>query len=259
MSVKPFSERKLPGVICMFDVDGTLTPARRSATPEILAALKKLREYTAVAIVGGSDFNKIKEQLQEPGLEFVDTYDYVFSENGLTAYRMGKQLDKASFIKHVGEEEYKKLVNWILRYLSEVDIPVKRGTFVEFRNGMINVSPIGRGCSQEEREAFFAYDKIHNIRPKMVEALRKEFDYMGLTFSIGGEISFDVFPRGWDKTYALGRIANDGFKEIHFFGDKTYPGGNDYEIFSDERTIGHSVTSPADTLKLLEELFFSKA
>jgi hypothetical protein len=30
----------------------------------------------------------------------------------------------------------------------------------------------------------------------MVEALRKEFDYMGLTFSIGGEISFDVFPRG---------------------------------------------------------------
>jgi phosphomannomutase len=68
-SIKPFSERKLPGVICMFDVDGTLTPARRSATPEILAALKKLREYTAVAIVGGSDFNKIKEQLQEPGLE----------------------------------------------------------------------------------------------------------------------------------------------------------------------------------------------
>jgi HAD superfamily hydrolase (TIGR01484 family) len=69
MSIKPFSERKLPGVICMFDVDGTLTPARRSATPEILAALKKLREYTAVAIVGGSDFNKIKEQLQEPGVE----------------------------------------------------------------------------------------------------------------------------------------------------------------------------------------------
>jgi hypothetical protein len=59
-------------------------------------------------------------------LAVVDTYDYVFSENGLTAYRMGKQLDKASFIKHVGEEEYKKLVNWILRYLSEVDIPVKR-------------------------------------------------------------------------------------------------------------------------------------
>ena len=34
------------------------------------------------------------------------------------------------------------------QYLSTLDIPVKRGTFVEFRNGMINVCPIGRNCSQ---------------------------------------------------------------------------------------------------------------
>lgn len=32
-------------------------------------------------------------------------------------------------------------------------------------------------------------------------------------------------------------------------------GGNDYEIYSHERTIGHSVTSPDDTMKLLDELF----
>lgn len=35
-----------------------------------------------------------------------------------------------------------------------------RGTFVEFRNGLINVSPIGRNCSQEERIAFNEYDKV---------------------------------------------------------------------------------------------------
>lgn len=39
------------------------------------------------------------------------------------------------------------------------------GTFVEFRTGLINVSPIGRNCSQEERIAFNDYDKvlIHSI------------------------------------------------------------------------------------------------
>jgi hypothetical protein len=37
---------------------------------------------------------------------------------------------------------------------------------------------------------------------------------------------------------------------------KTYKGGNDYEIFSDERTIGHSVTNPEDTARILKELFF---
>ncbi|EAU90153.2 hypothetical protein CC1G_05691 [Coprinopsis cinerea okayama7 len=35
-----------------------------------------------------------------------------------------------------------------------------------------------------------------------------------------------------------------------------FKGGNDYEIFSDPRTIGHTVTSPADTTRQLEELFF---
>lgn len=30
----------------------------------------------------------------------------------------------------------------------------------------------------------------------MVEAIRKEFAHLGLTFAIGGMISFDVFPNG---------------------------------------------------------------
>ena len=55
-----------------------------------------------------------------------------------------------------------------------------------------------------------------------------------------------MFPKGWDKTFCL-RFVEDEFKEIHFFGDKTYPGGNDYEIFTSEKTIGHTVTGPEDT------------
>ncbi|ORY21432.1 eukaryotic phosphomannomutase [Naematelia encephala] len=257
--VKPFVERKYPKAICMFDVDGTLSPARLHASDEMIAALKKLREYTATAFVGGSNYAKIEEQLHVDGENVIDAFDYCFAENGLTAYKLSKQLDSASFIKHVGEEEYKKLVNWILRYLSDVDIPIKRGTFIEFRNGMINVSPIGRNASPAERNEFERYDKIHNIRSTMIEALKKEFDHLKMTFSIGGQISFDVFPTGWDKTFSLRHIEGEGFEEIHFFGDKTYKGGNDYEIYTDPRTIGHSVTNPEDTLRLLHELFFDKA
>ena len=52
--------------------------------------------------------------------------------------------------------------------------------------------------------------------------MKKQFPDYPLTYSIGGQISFDVFPNGWDKTYALGRVADEQFDEIHFFGDKTY-------------------------------------
>ena len=51
-------------------------------------------------------------------------------------------------------------------------------------------------------------------------------------------------------------MEDKGFKEIHFFGDKTMPGGNDYEIFEDPRTIGHTVASPDDTVRICKELFW---
>lgn len=65
---------------------------------------------------------------------------------------------------------------------------MKRGTFVEFRMGMINVSPIGRNCSQEERDEFEKYDHIHKIRETFVRKLRAEFPDYNLTFSIGGQV-----------------------------------------------------------------------
>ncbi len=73
------------------------------------------------------------------------------------------------------------------------------GTFIEFRTGLINVSPIGRNCSQEERDAFEAYDKVrcdvlaelhrgcsrstdgtqvHKVREKMVATLQEKFAHL---------------------------------------------------------------------------------
>lgn len=54
-----------------------------------------------------------------------------------------------------------------------------------------------------------------------MEDLRNKFPDYGLQFSIGGQISFDVFPIGWDKTYCLRHIDMTDIKTIHFFGDKT--------------------------------------
>ena len=34
------------------------------------------------------------------------------------------------------------------------------GTFIEFRNGMLNISPIGRNCSQSERDEYEKYDIV---------------------------------------------------------------------------------------------------
>ncbi len=73
--------------------------------------------------------------------------------------------------------------------------------------------------------------KEHNIRKNMIVAMNEELADLNLTYSIGGQISFDVFPKGWDKTFCLNHIDNGEFDEIHFFGDKTFPGKNLFHLY----------------------------
>ena len=193
----------------MFDVDGTLTVARKKVTPDMYKFLMELKNHPQItmAVVGGSDLKKQREQLGE---NVTNDFDYSFSENGLVAYKDGKLIHSQQFAKFIGEDNLKEFINYTLRYLSTVDIPVKRGTFIEFRTGMLNVSPIGRACSREERNAYEKYDLEHKVRQNMVADLRRKFgEKFGLEFSIGGQISFDVFPKGWDKTYSLQFVENE--------------------------------------------------
>eukprot|EP00947_MAST-08B_sp_MAST-8B-sp1_P002795 g2795.t1 len=241
-------------ILALFDVDGTLTIARGEVTPEMTAFMASLREQIVIGTVGGSDFPKQQEQL---GDDVTSKFDFCFAENGLTAYQAGVALPSQSLVGYLGEDRLKEIVNWTLHYIADLDIPVKRGTFIEFRNGMLNISPIGRNCSRPERNEFEAFDKGAKVRETMVGKMQELFgEKMGLQFSIGGQISFDVFPKGWDKTYCLKHLEAHAFDEIHFFGDKTFEGGNDYEIFHHPATNGHAVTSPEDTMKQCKELFF---
>lgn len=238
-------------IICLFDVDGTLTEPRQVIKPHIEKFLSEtVNKEFDIAVVGGSDLSKVQEQLG--GDSIFKKYKYVFAENGLTAYAEGKKLPTETIQSMMGEEVLQNLINFCLKYISELQLPFKRGTFIEFRTGMLNVSPVGRNCNQKERLQFYEYDLENQVRQKFIQALKKEFSEVPLTYSIGGQISFDVFPIGWDKTYCLRHVQ--GYDEIHFFGDKTMEGGNDHEIFESDLTIGHRVTCPEDTVNQLKVL-----
>jgi len=233
----------------LFDVDGTLTPSREKVTEEMIGFLKDLKKMGSIGFVGGSDLEKQKEQL---GQECTSLFDFCFPENGLNYIRNGEIVSHESYLHHVGEETHVRLVNKIMKIMSEIPLPKKRGNFIELRSSMVNISPVGRSCTKEERKEFCEYDKKNKIREKIVEELRKEFK--DLTFSIGGEISIDIFPNGWDKTYCLNHLKKEGIEKIFFFGDMTHEGGNDYEIFNHKETHAYTVTSPADTIKKVKEV-----
>ena len=252
--------RMSENTLFLFDVDGTLTAPRAVITPRMLDFMKQLSQvsdHVTVGIVGGSDEEKIVEQLDG----HTEIASYIFSENGLVAKEGETLLGKTSIIEKVGDSKLQDFINFCLCYISKLELPCKRGTFIEFRNGMINVCPVGRSCSVEERSQYNKFDEEHNIRADFVAALLKEFPDLGMKYSIGGQISFDCFPTGWDKTFCLQYVENK-FDKILFYGDKTYPGGNDYEIFHDNRIGGRTVNGPDSTISLvnadLEQLGITK-
>lgn len=246
--------------LILFDVDKTLSESRCKMTEKMknwLIALKN-KGYT-IGIVGGSDFEKQKEQL---GDDIRDFFEYTFSENGLVAYHWNKpilyhstveypQLTIQKFLRDTFLTEF---IDYVLESLSKIKLPFKRGVFIEMRNGMINICPCGRSVTSEERKLFETFDKEHDVRKTLVKILELKFGKT-LKFSIGGTISIDAFPHGWDKTFCL-QFVEYQFEKIHFFGDQTQLGGNDYEIYHDKRVIGHQVKNPEDTMNQIQSLFF---
>ena len=94
----------------------------------------------------------------------------------------------ATGVQKIGDEELQNFDQLGLNVPVQNNVTYKRGTFIEFRTGMLNISPIGRNCARDERNAFEEYDLKNNIRKDMVAAMQKELPTSTLTFSIGGDL-----------------------------------------------------------------------
>jgi len=95
-------------------------------------------------------------------------------------------MERQSFEKHIGKDKLDELCKFCKEYIDGLDIPVKTSNHVERRAGMINVSPVGRDCTREQRNAYEEYDLKNNIRKDFVNVLKEKFGHLNLRFSIGG-------------------------------------------------------------------------
>ena len=155
---------------------------------------------------------------------------------------------------------FKKIINYQDHIVSHYDIPLT-GHFVSYRGSMINWCPIGRNASTQDREKFQKFDKnfgISSFRRTVLEQIREEFENTKLpvTVKLGGETSFDIFPTGWDKTYALSHFSD---YKIWFLGDRCGDNGNDKEIFDAlQPECSFWVDGPSHTKEILEEILIPK-
>tara|TARA_R100001163_G_scaffold64420_1_gene58597 strand:- start:1990 stop:2781 length:792 start_codon:yes stop_codon:yes gene_type:complete len=252
--------------LVLFDVDGTLTDAREPISVTMLKALRELCRYAEIGFLTGSGLEYIKEQLW-PALNdpIIKHNCHILPCNG-TEYLIAEGHEEIvfryisqSFMEdEIGtgsmQELFKLLCNLQSQITEEYSIPLA-GNFIQNRNSMVNWCPIGRSSKRDARNAFVVLDKELRIREKYFKILQEEITNrkIGLTLKLGGDTSFDIYPHGWDKTYALSHFSQEDW-DFWFVGDRCYPEGNDYEIFEHLKSTGRAfeTSGPAETIELID-------
>lgn len=263
-------------MVVLFDMDGTLTEARREIKREMLDTLNTVSKHAKIGIVSGSPIQYIRQQIPQLfEVSSLNKQQFILMPcNGTQAYswnRSSKEFDKfyhvdfKSFLeeelrdKKEANKKYNDIINCLL--LNQVDIIHKfpdinlAGNFISYRDSMINWSMIGRDASLNLRAKFENLDEEFNIRKTVHDSLRVHMNTSGLNAiecSLGGTTSIDIYPRGWDKTHCLQHVAG---ADVWFWGDRCTPGGNDFSLYDSLflKRRSFMIESPEDCISSLRK------
>lgn len=253
--------------IVLFDMDGTLTEPRQKFDPETLeqSLYVLTNRGVDIGIVTGSGFKYLREQMGD----WIDNSDsryntHLFPCNGTQYYKPPtrktedhKLVHSVSMLEEIGPDKYRELVSKLVKMQFEVsNFPISlSGHFIDYRGSMINWCPIGRDASSKQRSQFVELDSQLNFRALQLVNLRDNIEQIGLqnlvNVKLGGDTSFDIYPTGWDKTYALNHLS--GYN-VWFVGDRCEVNGNDYELYSYCSDQGFKSTGPKDTKKIIADI-----
>ena len=251
--------------ICLFDMDGTLTEARKKIEPDMVTALKKLSACTDIGIVTGSDFDYIMQQCKEIfGSDGItDDKIQLFPCNGTKHYPVKENqftlVHDSDMLSEIEQENYNYLLQSLLAF--QMMITLKHnvsfsGTFFQYRGTMLNWCPIGRQAGMAARECWEKEDKEYGIRNYFLEQIKDviKSKNLNLTVALGGSTSFDIYPTGWDKTYVMNHLEE--FNKVYFVGDRCQEGGNDkalYDLLSNEQA-SFETSGPEQTLEIINNI-----
>ena len=220
----------------VFDVDGTLTLSRQRIDPSFAEWFLSFCQSNSVYLVSGSDYEKTLEQLGE---DICNTVKGVYSCCGNALYVNGELQHHNDFELSAAQERF------VLNLVNLSAFPAKTGNHLEKRIGLVNLSVVGRNATWEQRQFYSGYDYAINERKNLAELIERKFPKLQAT--VGGETGIDIHPKGKDKSQIAEHI-----RPFIFFGDKVYPGGNDFTIASIADTY-YSVDDWQETFEILKE------
>lgn len=252
--------------VVLFDIDGTLTEPRQVISTEMVNSLVELSKLVEIGFLTGSDLEYVKQQMW-PAFErkLIRDNCHILPCNGTQYYIPAgnnefKAVYRTDMFNALGYETFQTIMKIICKLQAEIcsteDMPLT-GHFVQNRDSTINWCPIGRNANNGDRQQFVSIDRLQSLRNSYFLKFKKELfeaKINNVEVKLGGSTSFDIFPTGWDKTFALKHFSIE--TEFWFLGDKCRGQGNDveiYELLANEHRA-FEVSSPYDTITVINNL-----
>lgn len=243
--VAPFIEGGFMNIY-IFDMDGTLTPARQPMTPDFAFRFLPWLKAHMAYLAAGSNYEKVTEQLLP---DAVSAFSGIYSSMGNVFHKKSNEVYRNEIKLN------KEMLQYLERCRRNTAYDGKLfGNYLELRTGMLNFSVLGRNCPFSERARYSEWDAVHRERETIAKEMNEKFPEYDS--SVGGKISIDIVTKGCGKEQVAARIreAHPNDKLI-FFGDRTEKGGNDYKLAETLRQMDNTevvpVTTPDDVLTYL--------
>jgi HAD superfamily hydrolase (TIGR01484 family) len=242
-----------------FDLDDTLAVSKSAITPEMGEILVKILEKYEICIITGGLFAQIKKQV----IDKLPIHD----EKLLTKihpmptcgtkylkYDIKKHDWSMVYAKSIPEPEKNRIIDILEQTARKTGLWQEKtfGPAIEDRDSQITYSILGQQAPPEKKYEF--KEKYNDLRlltrEKVAELLP---DY---AVNIGGATSIDIAFPGIDKAYGLEQLLKQtglNKKEVLFFGDAIYPGGNDYSPLEAGFDV-EKVKDQHETLAILKKM-----
>lgn len=252
--------------IVLFDMDGTLTDARKKMQWPMTNSLANLQEAGfEIGILTGSDMDYVFQQC-EPMFDIspVNHVDVHYLPcNGTKYYKFkGANLQpiyEQNMRQELQEDSWRKLMQLLTSLQSSVtrvhrNIPMT-GNFISYRGSTVNWCPIGRNADDRDRSEWVLWDRRQNIRENWLTIARQGLnnaDLEHVVIKLGGDTSFDIYPEGWDKTFGFKNFKD--YDKVYFVGDRCGQNGNDREAYLLAGDLGYSTTGPNETKEIIKKI-----
>jgi HAD superfamily hydrolase (TIGR01484 family) len=235
------------------DVDDTICESCQEISPEMVSEIHRLMDSGhEFAFISGTKVKSLQRMISAKLMR-----EHHLLGNTGTNYTFIGEDNSAEMIYNYSleEEEKSEIISALNNLIREYDIQsmTTKDDQIQDRDSQITLSAIGRHAPRDFKENF---DPSDVKRKEWVGFLRKSLSEDKYAIRIGGTTSIDIVRKGLDKEWGIRNFCkqkNISLSEVVFFGDKLYPGGNDFPATRIVDCI--KVVNPEDTLKKFKYCF----